>query len=106
MKLGFIGLGRMGMNMVRRLLHEGHEVVAYNRTKEKVEQVIMEGAEAAVTLEEFAEKLQKPRILWVMLPAGTVTSEHIFSLRDILSPEDIIIDGVNFPSDITSLSPI
>ena len=95
MKLGFIGLGRMGINMVRRLLQDGHGVVAYNRTKTSVDQIMKEGAKGALTLEELVEKLSKPRIIWVMLPAGTVTSDHIISLRDILSPNDIIIDGGN-----------
>ncbi|MGW8187865.1 MAG: NAD(P)-binding domain-containing protein, partial [Desulfobacterales bacterium] len=63
MKLAMIGLGRMGMNMVRRLLAGGHQVVAYNRTPDKTEQIVAEGAKGAFTLEEVAEKLDSPRIV-------------------------------------------
>ncbi|MBN2060930.1 MAG: decarboxylating 6-phosphogluconate dehydrogenase [Deltaproteobacteria bacterium] len=95
MKLGFIGLGRMGMNIARRLLRGGHEVVAYNRTKSSIDLIVREGAEGAFSLKEFKEKIQGPRIIWIMLPPGAVTLEHIEYLMDILSPNDIIIDGGN-----------
>jgi 6-phosphogluconate dehydrogenase len=95
MKLAMIGLGRMGMNMVRRLLAGGHQVVAYNRTPDKTEQMVAEGAEGAFTLEEVTEKLDSPRIVWLMLPAGRVVDEHIDRLAPLLAKNDILIDGGN-----------
>jgi 6-phosphogluconate dehydrogenase len=95
MRIGMIGLGRMGMNMVRRLLRDGHEVVAYNRTPDKVNEITGEGAEGAYNLEELANKLSGPRIVWIMLPAGKVVEEHIAALADLLEPGDIIIEGGN-----------
>lgn len=95
MRLGFIGLGRMGMNMARRLLGDGHGVVAHNRTRDRIESIIGEGAEGAFTIDDFREKLQAPRIIWTMLPAGDVTTGYIESLKDILSPGDIVVDGGN-----------
>jgi 6-phosphogluconate dehydrogenase len=90
-----IGLGRMGMNMAKRLLRGGHKVVAYNRTRDKVDQLIKEGAEGAYSLAELTKTLLSPRIIWIMLPAGKATEGHIVQLADILSPGDIVIDGGN-----------
>lgn len=95
MQIGMIGLGRMGMNMARRLLGGGHEVVAYNRTREKVKSLMEEGAAGAFNLEELAQRLARPRILWMMLPAGPVIDEHIEGLSSLLSSGDILIDGAN-----------
>jgi 6-phosphogluconate dehydrogenase len=95
MRIGIIGLGRMGMNMARRLLRGGHEIVAYNRTREKVDQIMEEGAVGAASLSEVAESLHKPRIIWLMLPAGNVAGDYVQRLAEILSPGDIIIDGGN-----------
>lgn len=95
MKLAMIGLGRMGMNMARRLLERGHSVVAYNRSSDKTDEIVAEGAIGAYSFAELAEKLTSPRILWMMLPAGSVVDEHISALGDILSPGDIVIDGGN-----------
>ncbi|MGA9262976.1 MAG: NAD(P)-binding domain-containing protein, partial [Desulfobacterales bacterium] len=95
MKLAMIGLGRMGMNMARRLLTGGHQVVAYNRTPDKTEQMVAEGAEGAFALEEVTEKLDSPRIVWLMLPAGRVVDEHIDRLAPLLAKNDILIDGGN-----------
>lgn len=95
MQIGIIGLGRMGMNMARRLLKGGHEVVAYNRTIEKVEELSKEGAVKSTSLNDFVEKLNKPCIVWLMLPAGEVVDSHIEKLKGLLSPGDIIIDGGN-----------
>jgi len=95
MLVGMIGLGRMGMNMAKRLLKAGHEVVAYNRTQEKVDQLIKEGAVGAVSLSELAKALPSPRPVWIMLPAGSAVEEHLEDLSNILSPGDIIIDGGN-----------
>lgn len=95
MQVGMIGLGRMGMNMSRRLLKGGHEVVVYNRTKDKVEQMEGEGAIGSYSLEELVRKLTPPRVAWMMLPAGDVTDEHVEVLSDLLSPGDILVDGSN-----------
>ncbi|MBU0989672.1 MAG: decarboxylating 6-phosphogluconate dehydrogenase [Proteobacteria bacterium] len=102
MKIGMIGLGRMGMNMARRLLKGGHEVVAYNRTPQKTEEIAGEGATAAYSLSELADKLTGPRVVWIMLPAGPAIDEHLLYLKEILSPGDIVIDGGNtyFKDDI------
>ena len=102
MKIGMIGLGRMGMNMARRLLRGGHEVAAYNRTRQKADELAGEGAEAAYSLSELAEKLPSPRVVWMMLPAGPVVDDHLLRLKEILFPGDIVIDGGNtyFKDDI------
>ena len=95
MKLAMIGLGRMGMNMSKRLLQGGHQVVAYNRSPEKTEQLVKDGARGAYSLVEVAEKLSTPRIVWMMLPAGQAVDDHIHELIDLLAPGDIVIDGGN-----------
>ena len=95
MRIGFIGLGRMGANMVRRSLRDGHEIVAYNRTPEKTKEIAGEGAEAAFSIEELVAKLEKPRAVWVMVPAGAITDETIDALADVLEEGDIVIDGGN-----------
>jgi 6-phosphogluconate dehydrogenase len=102
MRIAMIGLGRMGMNMARRLLRGGHEVVAYNRTPQKTDQLVQEGADGVYSLAGVAEKLPAPRAVWMMLPAGPAVDEHILQLRDVLSPGDIVIDGgnTNYHDDI------
>ncbi len=95
MRTAMIGLGRMGLNMVRRLLQGGHEVVAYNRTPQKTEEIAHEGALPAYTLPELVEKLTGPRIVWLMLPAGAAVDDHLVQLQEILSSGDIVIDGGN-----------
>jgi len=95
MKLAMIGLGRMGMNMAKRLLKGGHEVVAYNRSSEKTDQLVKNGAIGAYSLSKVVEKLSQPRIVWIMLPAGRAVDDHIQELEDFLSPGDIVIDGGN-----------
>lgn len=102
MRIGLAGLGRMGMNMVRRLLQGGHEVVAYNRTPAKVDEIASEGAIASYSLAEMVSKLDAPRVVWMMLPAGAVTEEHIEELKPLLSPGDIVIEGGNsrFTDDV------
>jgi 6-phosphogluconate dehydrogenase len=96
MKIGMIGLGRMGMNMARRLMLGGHQVVAYNRSPDKTEEIVNEGAEGSFSLQELAEKLdERPRVVWLMLPAGKAIDEHLEKLRNILSPGDIIVEGGN-----------
>jgi 6-phosphogluconate dehydrogenase len=97
-----IGLGRMGMNMARRLLGGGHEVVAYNRSAGKIEEIVTEGAIGAFSMEEIIRHLEPPRIAWLMLPAGHVVDDHIQTLSAMLSPGDILVDGGNsyFKDDI------
>ena len=95
MQIAMIGLGRMGINMARRLLRGGHEVVVYNRTRDKIEQMVKEGAIGTCSLKEVVEKLSQPRIAWTMLPAGPVVDDHIDRLMEIMEPGDIIVDGGN-----------
>lgn len=95
MQMAMIGLGRMGMNMARRLLQGGHSVVAYNRTRQKTDALVKEGAVGGYSLKEVVEKLTPPRILWIMLPAGSLVDEHIHQFEELLSPGDIIVDGGN-----------
>ncbi len=95
MQIAMIGLGRMGMNMARRLLKGGHEVVAYNRSRQKTDELVKEGAVGAYSLEEVVEKLTPPRIVWIMLPAGSTVDEHISQFKELLSSGDIIVDGGN-----------
>ena len=95
MKLAMIGLGRMGLNMARRLMQGNHKIVAYNRSKEVVRQIAAEGATGAASLRQVAEMLPAPRIVWIMLPAGKVVEDTIDRLKELLRPDDIIIDGGN-----------
>jgi 6-phosphogluconate dehydrogenase len=102
MHIGFIGLGRMGANMVRRLVRDGHAVVAYNRTPEKTTEIAEEGAIASYSIEELVGKLQKPRTVWIMVPAGDATEAQITELLEHLEPGDTIVDGgnTNFHDDV------
>ncbi len=95
MEIAMIGLGRMGMNMAKRLLAKGHKVFAYNRTRDKTDMVAREGGIPLYALEEIREKMAPPRNVWMMLPAGKVIDEHIEKLVQILSHGDLIIDGGN-----------
>lgn len=95
MQVGMIGLGRMGMNMSRRLLKGGHEVVVFNRTLEKVEQMEKEGAIGARSLQELVSKLSQARVLWIMYPAGELVDETIDTLSKLVSSGDIIVEGGN-----------
>ncbi len=90
-----IGLGRMGMNMTRRLLAGGHDVTVYNRTPDKVRSAEKEGARGAYSLEDLAGLLTPPRIVWIMVPAGAPVDEVIGGIRDHLEIGDIIVDGGN-----------
>jgi 6-phosphogluconate dehydrogenase len=94
MQLGMIGLGRMGANMVRRLQRAGHQCVAFDRSAESVKQVARDGAIAATSLDDLVKKLQRPRAVWLMVPAAVVDA----TLKDLagkLEPGDIVIDGGN-----------
>ncbi len=95
MKLAMVGLGRMGMNMARRLLRGGHEVVAFNRSPDKTERLAAEGADGATSLPQVVEKLTPPRVVWLMLPAGGIIDEHLEQLQALLEAGDIVIDGAN-----------
>lgn len=95
MELGMIGLGRMGANMALRLIHGGHRVVGYARHAETVNRMVKKGIEGAYSLEELVEKLNPPRIIWLMIPAGKPVEETIQKLLQKLEPGDIIIDGGN-----------
>ena len=94
MQLGMIGLGRMGANMVRRLLRGGHQCVIFDRSPQAVKELTDEKAVGASTLADFVEKLQKPRAVWLMVPAAAVDSTIADLLRH-LEAEDILIDGGN-----------
>ena len=102
MEVGMIGLGRMGMNMARRLVGDGHKVVVYNRTQDKVSQMVKEGAVASNSFQDFIVKLTPPRVVWMMLPIGGPIDEHIEKLMPLLLEGDILIDGGNshFKDDI------
>ena len=94
MQLGMIGLGRMGANMVRRLMKAGHQCVVYDRNVAAAQALAKEGATAATTLDEFVAKLSKPRAAWLMVPAAVVDA----TLKDLLpklSEDDTVIDGGN-----------
>jgi len=95
MQLGMIGLGRMGGNIVRRLMRNGHTAVVYDKDARAVAGLAGEGAVGAATLEEFVAKLDKPRTAWVMLPAGHITETTIEALAKLMQGGDVIIDGGN-----------
>jgi 6-phosphogluconate dehydrogenase len=102
MHIGFVGLGRMGLNMVTRLLRGGHSVVAYDRSADAVAKADAAGAKGVSTLEALIEGLAAPRAIWVMVPAGDPTESTVASLGKLLSPGDTIIDGgnTNFHDDV------
>ena len=95
MELAMVGLGKMGLNMATRLARGGHRVVGYARTQASVDEAIKNGAEGAHSLEEVVSKLQPPRVVWLMIPAGKVTHDSVGQLSTLLSPGDIVIDGGN-----------
>ena len=94
MQLGMIGLGRMGANMVRRLLKGGHQCVAFDMSPKAVEDLVREKAVGASSLADFVKKLEKPRAIWLMVPAA-VTDKTIADLLPQLEAGDIVIDGGN-----------
>jgi 6-phosphogluconate dehydrogenase len=95
MQIGMIGLGKMGANMVRRLMRGGHECVVFDLNSDNVKSMTGEGAIGARTLEDLIEKLDPPRSVWVMVPAGKPTEDTIGGLAELMEREDIIIDGGN-----------
>ena len=94
MQMGMIGLGRMGANMVRRLMKDGHECVVYDVHPEAVDELVGEGAKGAKTLEEFIQALDGPRVVWMMIPAAFV-SDTVEKVAALLAKGDILIDGGN-----------
>jgi 6-phosphogluconate dehydrogenase len=95
MQLGMIGLGRMGANIVRRLMRDGHDCVVYDVSPDAVSQLVSEGATGASSLDEFVGKLDKPRAAWVMVPAGDITEQTVHELTGRLERGDTVIDGGN-----------
>lgn len=95
MQIAMIGLGRMGMNMARRLLKDGHDVVVWNRSQDKVDQMVAEGARGAADIDELATLLEAPRVVWCMLPSGKVTREMLGLLAVTLSAGDLVVEGGN-----------
>ena len=94
MQMGMIGLGRMGANMVRRLLKGGHECVVFDMNKSAVAELVKEGAVGTASLDELTSKLKKPRVTWMMVPAGVV-EETLADLNKRFEKDDIIVDGGN-----------
>ena len=94
MQLGMIGLGRMGANMVRRLMNNGHTCVVYDRNQDAVKELVAAGAQGAASVQEFVQKLQKPRAAWLMVPAGVVDAS-LHELTPLLERGDVVIDGGN-----------
>src|SRR5206468_9734144 len=94
MQLGMVGLGRMGANMVRRLITGNHECVVFDRSPKVVKELVGEKAVGSSSLEDLVKKLRKPRVVWLMVPAAVV-DKTIASLTPLLEPEDILIDGGN-----------
>lgn len=95
MRLGMVGLGKMGGNMTRRLLRDGHEIVGYAPKTEAVDAVVQEGAEGAASIADVVSKLESPRCVWTMVPAGAPTESVVNELGELLTSGDVIIDGGN-----------
>jgi 6-phosphogluconate dehydrogenase len=95
MELGIVGLGRMGANMARRLMRDGHKIVAYDVNPEAVASLAGEGAEGASSLQELAAKMSAPRSVWVMVPAGEITEKTVADVAAALESGDAIVDGGN-----------
>jgi 6-phosphogluconate dehydrogenase len=96
MQIGFVGLGKMGGNMVHRILRDSdHKVVAWNQTPEPIEEAVKLGATGGESLEDLVQKLDKPRTVWLMIPSGAPTQETIQKLLELLDEGDMIVDGGN-----------
>lgn len=95
MKIGMVGLGKMGANMTRRLLRGGHQVVVSDVNDQAVANATQEGAIGVTDLEELIDHLERPRVVWVMVPSGDPTETTLLRLADMLDPDDIVIDGGN-----------
>ncbi len=95
MQLGMIGLGRMGANIVRRIMNDGHSAVVYDTSPDAIKELEADGAIGGATLKEFVEKMDTPRHVWIMVPAGKITDSVIKEVSELLEPGDTIIDGGN-----------
>lgn len=95
MKIGFIGLGKMGFNMVQRLLLDKHEAVVFNRNKDKIDEIAKKGAMPSYSLGELVSKLPDRKVVWLMVPSGKPVDENLDALLGLLQKDDIIIDGGN-----------
>jgi len=102
MEIGFVGLGKMGMNMVERLRRDNHKIVAFDLEPEKLQEVSTFGADGVDSLKAMVARLKAPRGVWVMVPAGEPTEMTINQLAELLEPDDTIIDGgnTNFHDDV------
>jgi 6-phosphogluconate dehydrogenase len=102
MQIAMVGLGRMGANMARRLMRDGHDCVVYDRNQEMVAQLVVEGASGAASLAELASKLTPPRAAWVMVPSGDITESAVMDLAGYFATGDAIVDGGNsyFKDDV------
>ena len=94
MQVGMVGLGRMGANLVRRLMQDGHRCVGYARTESTVQRLAHEGMAGATSLADLVAKLDRPRVVWLMMPAAAVQST-LDQLIPLLDPDDVVIDGGN-----------
>ena len=105
MRLGMVGLGRMGANMTRRLMRGGHEVVVTDLSPDNVKHIAGEGAIASASLDDFVSKLGTPRVAWLMVPAGGPTEQTVQTLGQRMKSGDIIIDGGNsyFKDDVRQI---
>lgn len=95
MDIAIIGLGRMGGNMARRLMQDGHRVVVHNRSREPIDELAAEGGDPAYSFEEIVQKLAPPRAIWLMVPAGKPVDDQIDELLPLMSAGDVLIDGGN-----------
>src|SRR5262245_4857298 len=95
MQIGMVGLGRMGANMVERLVSAGHEIVGYDRAESALSHLARVGATAAGSLESLVSQLRTPRVVWLMLPAGDVVDHTVERLSALLESRDVLIDGGN-----------
>ena len=95
MQIGIVGLGRMGGNIGRRLMRNGHTCVVYDHSPEATEALVKEGATGSSDLAGLVKGLTAPRVIWLMLPAGKITEDTLNDLYPILSPDDTVIDGGN-----------
>ncbi len=95
MQLGMVGLGRMGANIVRRIMRDGHKAVVFDVSADAVASLEADGADGSTDLAAFVQKIQRPRNVWIMVPAGKITESVITQLADLLEPGDAIIDGGN-----------
>ena len=95
MKIGMIGLGRMGLNMTERLINDGHLIVGYDLNEQSLKSAKTVGAITTKSLNELVDKIETPRTVWVMVPSGKATEDVVNTLNKLLKPGDCIIDGGN-----------